>query len=79
MGPCECLLRVGESVGPVGVPSGPSSDSSGTWGLYELFTEGMALLTSRPHVAILMFICGARRKVFPTQWKDREMGSLVSV
>lgn len=28
---------------------------------------GMALFINRPHVAILMFICLARKKLFPVQ------------
>lgn len=56
---CEYLLGVGEPgrlLGPV----------SAAWGLKEfVLTVGMALLTRRPQVAMLMFICGARRKVLP--------------
>lgn len=58
----EHLLGVGDPgrlLGPV----------SAACGLKELvLTVGMALLTRRPQVAMLMFICGARRKVLPGVW-----------
>lgn len=41
----------------VGDPGSPLCPVSAAWGLKELvLTVGMALLTSRPHVAMLMFI-----------------------
>lgn len=47
---CEYLLGVGE-------PGSPLCPVSAACGLKELvLTVGMALLTSRPHVAMLMFI-----------------------
>lgn len=50
----------------MGDPGSPLCPVSAAWGLKELvLTVGMALLTSRPHVAMLMFIWGARRKVLP--------------
>lgn len=50
----------------MGDPGSPLCPVSAAWGLNELvLTVGMALLTSRPHVAMLMFIWGARRKVLP--------------
>lgn len=62
----EYLLGVGDPgrlLGPV----------SAACGLKELvLTVGMALLTRRPHVAMLMFICGARRKVLPDREVERD-------
>lgn len=52
---------------------------SAACGLKEfVLTVGMALLTRRPQVAMLMFICGARKKVLPgneseKEWEDEEM------
>lgn len=46
---------------------------SAACGLKEfVLTVGMALLTRRPHVAMLMFICGARRKVLPGDEEGKE-------
>lgn len=50
----------------VGDPGRLLGPVSAAWGLKELvLTVGMALLTRRPQVAMLMFICGARKKVLP--------------
>lgn len=63
----QYLLGVGEPgrlLGPI----------SAAWGLKELvLTVGMALLTRRPQVAMLMFICGARRKVFPEDKQEKKL------
>lgn len=64
---CEYPLGVGEPgrlLGPV----------SAAWGLKELvLTVGMALLTRRPQVAMLMFICGARKKVLPEDRREKSL------
>lgn len=55
-------------MGEPGTLLGPESTA---WGLKELvLTVGMALRISRPHVAMLMFICGARRNVLPGEGYD---------
>lgn len=55
---------------PMGAISGLNAEPrSAAWGLKELLIDGMALLTNLPHVAMLMFIWGARRNVLPKRNK----------
>lgn len=63
-----------------GASSGMRTSTTGTvggtgaWGLKvpEWFTVGIALLTSLPQVAILIFIWGALRNVLPVDIVKRE-------
>lgn len=67
---CVCVFEYLLGVGEPGRLLGPVSAACG---LKELvLTVGMALLTRRPQVAMLMFIWGARRKVLPDEEEAKE-------
>lgn len=66
------MMQVCQYPQGVGEPGRLLGPVSAAWGLKELvLTVGMALLTRRPQVAMLMFICGARKKVFPEDRREK--------
>lgn len=74
------MLKISDTYLAGGASSGMRTSTTGTvvgtgaWGLKvpEWFTVGIALLTSLPQVAILIFIWGALRNVLPVDIENNK-------